>query len=148
MVTHAPPADAEVGFMIHVSGIAPAVTAIPTDWKTRIEDKGSLLRVRRVGGGTSAKGDEPRLSVYGFTLLDAAKPRSSHKLLGQVTSLVLALAEEAPVITIPVELGGEPDGSSKVRFDGGTVESGPVQIPWADEDVVLVECIYRLSTRR
>lgn len=147
MVTNAPPADAEVGLMIHLSDLAPAVTAIPTDWKQKIVDKGALLRVRRIGGGLSGKGDEPRLSVYVFTLLDDEKPRSSHKLAGQVTSRVLAL-NEAPVITIPPELGGEEDGSSRVRFDGGTLESGPVQIPWADEETVLVECIYRVSTRR
>ena len=148
MVRYAAPPDAEVGFMIHVSDIAPAVTVVPTSYKDTVTTKGGLLRVKRIGGGLTAKSDEPRISVWGFTLLDTNKPRSSHKLLAQVTSRVLALGEAAPVITIPENLGGEADGSSVVRFDGGDVESGPVQIPWADEDLVLVECIYRLSIRR
>ena len=149
MANNRPPADAEVGVLLLLEDVAAADTVIPANYRDFLAgEPGGFLRVKRVGGGTTAKSDEPLISVQALTMLDAAKPRSSHKLLAQVTSIVLALGDEAPVITIPADMGGAEDGSDVVRFESGSVNSGPVQIPWGDEMTVLVECIYRISTRR
>lgn len=144
MVAYAPPADVEPALMVYLADVADWLgTSTPEDLKQRLVAGEEVLRVARIGGGTSAKSDEPRISVQAFTLLDPDKPRSSHKLIGQVTSKVLAMGDKAPVITVPDEYGG-----GTVLFEGGSVESGAVQRPWPDAEVLVVECIYRISTRR
>lgn len=146
------PPDSEVGVIVLLGDIAQADTVIPSNYREVLAEPpdgaGGLLRVKRVGGGTSARSDNPLISVQALTFLEDDKPRSSHKLLARVTSRVLALGDEAPVIVIPADMGGADDGTVVVRFESGDVNSGPVQIPWGDEKTVLVECIYRISVRR
>ena len=144
MPTNRAPADIEPALMLYLSDLCDwAGTSTPIDLKDRLLAGQKMLRVARIGGGITAKSDDARISVQAFTLLDPNKPRSSHKLAGAVTSKVLAIGDEAPVINVPVEYGG-----GVVLLESGSVESGPVQRPWPDEQVLVVECIYRISTRR
>lgn len=142
MADPTPFADVEPALMVYLEDLGWTVTSTPADLKTRLATSG-VLRVKRIGGGSTRNTDDPRVSVQAFTLRDPAKPRSSHTLAGAVEARIAAISDNAGVITIPAALGG-----GLVRLDSGEKESGPVEFPWPDPDVLVVECIYRISTRR
>ena len=142
-----PPAepDVEVALVQHLSDVGYTVTFVPADYRTRLEadnGRGAVLRIQRIGGGATRKTDEARVSIQGFTLASGERPRSSHRLLGVVTRRIEALNTIGPVV-IPEEFGG-----GTVLLQAGEKESGPVRLPWADDGVLLVECIYRVDARR
>jgi len=144
MSRNAPPADVEPAVMVYLADLADVLdTWTPADLKELLQTGKTVLRVKRIGGGAGETTDDPRVSVQAFTARTGTTPRSSQKLLGQVTSKVLNIRTDAGPVEVPAELGG-----GIVRFDSGHLESGPVELPWPDPDVLLAECIYRISTRR
>lgn len=138
-------ADVEPALMVYLEDLGQGFTSTPPDLKERLlnPEIGKVLRIKRVGGGSTRNTDDPRVSVQAFTLRDPEKPRSSHKLAGAVEARIAAIADNAGVIEIPPEYGG-----GRVRLDSGEKESGPVEFPWPDADVLVVESIFRISTRR
>ncbi len=137
--------DVEGALVVLLDDLAYTDTFHPHDYKTQLElneGRGAFLHIRRTGGGASRRTDESQISIRGFTLASAARPRSSHKLLAVVTRRIEALNTVAPV-EIPDEVGG-----GKVLLESGEKISGPVQLPWLDDNVLLVECIYRVAARR
>lgn len=137
--------DIEAALILHLDDLAYTDTFHPHDYKTQLElneGRGAFLHIRRTGGGASRRTDEAQISIRCFTMASPARPRSSHKLLAVVTRRLEALNTVAPV-EIPTGLGG-----GKVLLESGEKISGPVQLPWLDENVLLVECIYRVAARR
>ena len=137
--------DVEPALMVYLEDLGWTVTSTPANLNEKLADPevGGVLRIKRIGGGSTRNTDDPRVSVQAFTLRDPAKPRSSHKLAGLVEARIAAIADNAGVIEIPAEYGG-----GKARLDSGEKESGPVEFPWPDADVLVVESIFRISTRR
>lgn len=135
--------DVEPALIVYLEDLGYGVTWTPPDLKEQLVDGNAVLRIKRIGGGSTLKSDEPRISVQAYTLRDAAKPRSSHKVQRDVEARIQSIGEIAPLIEVPEEFGG-----GKVRLDSGDKEAGPVELPYPDEQVLVVESIYRVSTRR
>lgn len=145
MADPAPFVDVEPALMVYLEDLGQGYTSTPPNLKELLTDPavGKVLRIKRIGGGSTRNTDDPRVSVQAFTLRDPGQPRSSHKLAGAVEARIAAIADNAGVIEVPAGYGG-----GKVRLDSGEKESGPVELPWPDPDVLVVESIYRISTRR
>lgn len=144
MVTRKPPADVEPALLVYLEDVADYLdTWTPSDLKDRIAAGEKVLRIKRIGGGLSTTTDDARVSIQAFTKFDAETPRSSHKVLGQVAAKVLEIGDMAMPVAVPDEYGG-----GKVMFDSGSLDSGPVELPWPDLTVLVVESIFRISTRR
>lgn len=137
--------DVEPALIVYLADLGFGVTFTPVNLKELLVDPAvaAVLRIKRIGGGATRKSDEPRVSIQAFTLRDSTMPRSSHQLARAVEARIVAIADNAPVISVPTVFGG-----GTVRLDSGSKESGPVEFPWPDQDVLVVETIYRLSTRR
>lgn len=149
MSSHRPPIDVEPALLVYLEDVADYVdTWIPTDLQDRTKRGEKVLRVKRVGGGMTATSDEPTISILAFAAFDAAAPRAAHHLMQAVTSKVLGIGDLALPILIPVELGGVEPNGTKVTLDSGGYQSGPVELPWPDPTVQVVESIFRISTRR
>jgi len=135
--------DVEPALIVYLAGVGYGDTVTPEDLMDRIAAGGKVLRIRRIGGGATRKTDEPRVSIQVYMLRDADHPRAAHEVAFDIEDLVDALGSSAPVIEVPAEYGG-----GRVIFDSGSKDSGPVELPWPDPAVQVVETLYRISTRR
>lgn len=133
MTAREPFGDVELMLEEYLTPRGFVVTSTPKDLKTRLAD-GYVIRVQRVGGGETrnATVDAPRIAVQVFALRSSAKPRDAHDGAAQVRADLLNL----PAIT------------AAGRLDSARTESGPTELPWPDPEIAVVQCIYRLATRR
>lgn len=139
MTDYAPFPDVEVALMVYLDDLGEGWTFTPADLNDRLHTR-PLLRIQRIGGGNTKQSDEPRVSIQAFTLRDPASPRSSHKLSATIEARLLS---GPALVTIPTEYGG-----GTARLDTAETESGPVEFPWPDPAIRVVQCVYRLSVRR
>ena len=108
------------------------VTSTPEDLYNRITAGEFVVRVGRQGGSDSSNAtvDVPRVSVQVFGRREG---RVVHDHAAQIRADLLSLSGYV---------------TAAGRLDSAETESGPTVFPWPDEEVLAVQMIFRLRTRR
>lgn len=128
-------ADVEVALLAFFDDLAYTVTVTPGDLQPRIAGGGKVLRIRRIGGGADRDEDVPVISIQSFAGESYQAPRAAHDLDRLVWERFLGILDHGPVA-----VGG-------VSLDEPAKTSGPVELPYPDPAVTVVESIYRLTVR-
>jgi len=137
--------DVEAGLLIWLKDFGYCTTWTPPGLPQLLAEldqqgeQGTVLRIHRIGGPA----DTPTISVQNFNLRDSGNPRAGVLRALDIEAHMSAIGDNALPLDLPSEWGG-----GKVRLDSAEMTSGPVELPWPDPAVSLVECIYTVSTRR
>jgi hypothetical protein len=129
-------ADVEVALLAFFDDLAYTVTVTPGDLGQRITDSGGVLRIRRIGGGADRDNDTPTISVQAFAAESYDNPRAAHDLDAQVWDRFLDILN-----------GDNPGWVGGVVIEDPSKTSGPVELPYPDPAITVVESIYRLTVR-
>lgn len=133
MAKHAPFGDVELMLREYLKDRGTVVSAFPTDVKKALQTA-HLIRTTRTGGLANDTGtvDNPRVAILVLARRDRATPRAAFDTARQI---------EADLLNLPAL-------TAAGRLDSCRVESGPSAFPWSDPEVMAVQLIVRLSTRR
>lgn len=130
-------ADIEVALLAFFDDLAYTVTVTPGDLAQRLAGGGKVLRIRRIGGGADRDSETPTVSVQSFAAesYDTA-PRAAHDLDAQVWSRFLDVLN-----------GDNPGWVAGVVIEDPSKTSGPVELPYPDPAITVVESIFSLTVR-
>jgi hypothetical protein len=122
--------DAEKALIAYLGDLGLAVTSTPPD----LQDKLPVLRIQRIGGSSEdGVSDYPEVNIQAFTARDSADPRASHDLMATVRNRM------DNILGLSVAGGG--------LLDRATLTTGPIETPWPDAAIAVVQATFRLTTR-
>lgn len=118
-------------------GLVQAYTSTPAELDELLFEQGKLvLRVKRIGGPGDADNEFPVVSVQSYAPASADAPRTAWKLDTAVADKFFSVATGGPELV----------GSTVIEDPGK--DSGPVELPYPNAAITVVESLYRFTSRR
>lgn len=113
-----------------------AASSTPSDLDDRLADGQLVLRVKRIGGGSDPDNDNPTISVQCFALASPDTPRAAWDLDSVVEEKFFEVTTYGP------------QKVGDILMESPDKTSGPVEMPWPNAAITVVESIYRFAARR